>query len=90
MIRNKRSVWTVATRSYKEAHFATFPPELIVDCIKAGCPADGLVYDLFGGSGTTAEVAQRLGRKWIISDLVPGYCDIAEKRLRPYTVESLF
>jgi len=77
---NKRSVWEVATKPYKEAHFATFPPELIIPCIKAGAPVGGLVLDPFGGSGTTAEVSERLDRKWIICELNPKYVELGEKR----------
>jgi DNA modification methylase len=57
--RNKRSVWTMVTESFKEAHFATFPTTLAETCIKAGCPADGTVLDPFGGAGTTGLVATR-------------------------------
>lgn len=59
---NKKSVWTVTTKPFSEAHFATFPPELIVDCIKAGCPEGGVVLDPFAGAGTTMMVANKLGR----------------------------
>lgn len=58
--RNKRSVWTVATQPLREAHFATYPEKLIVDCIKAGCPEGGIVLDPFMGTGTTAIVARKL------------------------------
>jgi len=60
--RNKRSVWTVPTKAFKEAHFATFPTSLIRTCIDAGCPPDGVVLDPFMGAGTTAVVAKELGR----------------------------
>jgi len=79
MGRNKRSVWTVATKPFKEAHFATYPPELIEPCILAGCPEGGIVLDPFSGSGTTLEVAKRLGRRSIGIELNPDYCDIAVK-----------
>lgn len=78
--RNKRSVWEVSTKPYKEAHFATYPPDLIVPCIKAGCPAGGVVLDPFFGSGTTGEVAERLGRNWVGCELNPAYKALAEKR----------
>ncbi|MAR57911.1 MAG: site-specific DNA-methyltransferase [Rickettsiales bacterium] len=78
---NKRSVWTVTTKPYKEAHFATYPPDLIEPCILAGCPKGGTVLDPFGGSGTTALVADRLGRDAIIIELNKEYAKIAEKRL---------
>ncbi|MFA4986789.1 MAG: site-specific DNA-methyltransferase [Candidatus Brocadiia bacterium] len=67
--RNKRSVWTVATQPYKEAHFATFPPALITPCILAGCPQGGTVLDPFAGSGTTGEVAEACGRNSILIEL---------------------
>lgn len=67
--RNKRSVWTVANKPYKGAHFATFSPNLIEPCIKAGCPQGGIVFDPFVGSGTTVATAIQLGRKGIGIDL---------------------
>ncbi len=79
---NKRSVWTVNTMPYKEAHFATFPEDLIVDCIKAGCPIDGVVLDPFSGAGTTALVSAKLGRNYIGIELNPQYVALSEKRLR--------
>jgi site-specific DNA-methyltransferase (adenine-specific) len=79
---NKRSVWTVATAAFKEAHFATFPEELIVDCIKAGCPAGGIVLDPFMGAGTTALVAKKQGRHYLGIELNPAYVEIAETRLK--------
>ena len=79
--RNKRSVWTVNTKPFKEAHFATYPPELITPCIKAGCPKDGIVLDPFMGAGTTALVAKKFGRKYIGIELNPEYIKIANKRL---------
>jgi len=86
--RNKRSVWTVNTQSYKKAHFATFPEKLIVPCIKAGCPDGGVVYDPFMGAGTTALVAHKLNRKFIGSELNPEYVKIAERRLEPYLLQQ--
>lgn len=79
--RNKRTVWTVATKPFREAHFATFPEELIYDCIKAGCPENGIVLDPFMGAGTTALVARKLNRNYIGFELNPEYLKIAEKRL---------
>ncbi len=78
---NKRSVWEVTTKGYKEAHFATYPEKLIVDCIKAGCPDNGIVLDPFMGAGTTAVVAKKLGRAYVGIDLNPEYIKIAEKRI---------
>lgn len=80
-VRNKRSVWTVNTKPYKEAHFAVYPEELIVDCIKAGCPKGGTVLDPFMGSGTTGVVARKLDRNFIGFELNEKYIKIAEKRL---------
>lgn len=79
--RNKRSVWTVATAPFSEAHFATFPPDLIDPCIKAGCPAGGTVLDPFGGAGTTGLVADRLGRDALLIELNPSYATMARDRL---------
>lgn len=78
---NKRSVWTVNTKPYKEAHFATFPPALIEDCIKAGCPEGGLVLDPFMGAGTTGLVAKRLNRNYVGFELSAEYIKIAEARI---------
>ena len=69
------------TKPYKEAHFATFPPALITDCIKAGCPVGGLVLDPFMGAGTTALVAKQLGRNYVGFELNAEYIKIAEKRI---------
>lgn len=79
--RNKRSVWTVTTKPYKGAHFATFPPDLIRPCILAGCPEDGTVLDPFGGSGTTAAVAIENGRNAIICELNEEYVGLAKERI---------
>ena len=78
--RNKRSVWKINTKPYKEAHFAVFPPKLPELCIKAGSSEGDVILDPFFGSGTTGWVAQRLGRKWIGIELNPEYIKIAEKR----------
>lgn len=77
-----RTVWTIPTAQTKEAHFATFPADLIRPLIAAGCPENGIVYDPFMGSGTTALVARALDRNYIGSELNPEYIDIARKRLR--------
>jgi len=78
--RNKRNVWTITTKPFKEAHFATFPPDLIKPCIKAGCPEGGVVLDPFGGAGTTGIVAKSLNRQSILIELNPEYIKIAKKR----------
>lgn len=79
--RNKRSVWTVTTKPYREAHFATFPPDLIEPCILAGCPVGGTVLDPFNGSGTTGAVALKHGRDYIGIELNPEYIELTMKRL---------
>lgn len=79
--RNRRSVWTVTTKPFKGAHFATFPPDLIAPCILAGCPEGGTVLDPFGGSGTTAGVALAHGRKAILCELNPDYADLIPARV---------
>lgn len=80
--RNRRSVWTVTTRGYAGAHFATFPPDLIEPCILAGCPHGGTVLDPFGGSGTTAGVAVKHGRNAILCELNPDYAALVPDRVR--------
>jgi len=79
--RNKRSVWTVTTKPFKEAHFATFPEALIEPMILAGCPKNGIVLDIFMGAGTTGLVAKKLGRHYLGIELNPKYIEIAEKRI---------
>lgn len=79
--RNKRSVWSVASKPYAGAHFATFPPDLIRPCILAGAPVGGIVYDPFLGSGTTAAVAREHGRIGWGSELNPGYIELAKTRI---------
>lgn len=79
--RNKRSVWSVTVKPYKEAHFATFPKELIEPCVLAGCPKDGTILDPFGGSGTTAEVAIENGRNALLVELNPEYIELAKTRI---------
>ena len=78
--RNKRSVWTIATQPYAEAHFATFPEKLIEPCILAGCPEGGIIIDPFIGSGTTAKVAQEMKRNFIGIELNQEYIPLTEKR----------
>lgn len=79
-VKNRRDLWTVNTRPYKGAHFATFPPELIEPCILAGCRKGGTVLDPFIGSGTTAEVAHKLGRECIGIELNPEYAPLIKNR----------
>ncbi len=78
---NKRSVWTVTTKPFKEAHFATFPEDLIIDCIKAGCVEGGIVLDPFMGAGTTAIVSKKLNRSYVGFELNAEYLQIANKRI---------
>lgn len=80
-VRNKRDVWEVNTKPCKEAHFATYPFELIKPCILAGCPENGIVLDPFMGSGTTAIVARSLNRNYLGVELNPEYIKIAHRRL---------
>lgn len=87
--RNKRTVWTVPTKPYKGAHFATFPPKLIEPCILAGCPEGGTVLDLFGGSGTTAEVAVQNRRKAILIELNPEYDKLQEQRTSDVQIKMI-
>ena len=79
---NRRSVWSVTTKPYKGAHFATFPPDLIEPCILAGCPKGGTVLDPFGGAGTTGLVADRLQRDAVLIELNPVYAALAQDRIR--------
>jgi DNA modification methylase len=87
--RNKRSVWTITTKPYSGAHFAVFPPDLIEPCIMAGAPIGGVVLDPFMGSGTTAQVAQNLGRKYLGCELNTAYKDLQESRLRQQSLELI-
>ena len=80
--RNRRSVWTVATRPYKGAHFATFPPALIEPCILAGSRPGDVVLDPFMGSGTTAAVALRHGRRYVGCELNPEYLPLQQSRMK--------
>lgn len=80
--RNKRSVWTVTTKPFKGAHFATFPPDLIEPCILAGSAADTLVLDPFSGAGTTGVVAVQHGRRYIGIELNPQYLEMSRKRIQ--------
>lgn len=80
-LRNKRSVWAVATQGYKEAHFATFPEKLIEPCVLAGSKEGGIVLDPFLGSGTTAVVAKKHNRGFIGIELNPKYAEMAKRRL---------
>jgi DNA modification methylase len=80
--RNRRSVWTVATRPYMGAHFATYPPELIRPCILAGSRPGDTVLDPFGGSGTTAQVALEESRNFVLCELNPEYEPLIQSRIQ--------
>ena len=79
--RNRRTVWTIPTQPYSEAHFATFPEALVVPCVLAGSREGDTVLDPFAGSGTTGKVAVELGREFIGCELNPAYADLAAKRI---------
>lgn len=80
--RNRRTVWPIPTQAYNGAHFATFPEALVEPCLLAGCPAGGTVLDIFFGSGTTGQVAQRLGCNYIGIDLNRENEPLQTERLR--------
>lgn len=79
--RNRRSVWSITTKPYKGAHFATFPPDLVEPCIAAGSRPGDTVLDPFGGSGTTAQVALQKGRSAILCELNVDYVELAKERI---------
>lgn len=78
--KNKRDVWTITSKPYKGAHFATFPPTLVEPCILAGCPPGGLVLDPFAGSGTVGEVCNKLNRNAVLIELNQEYEALIKKR----------
>lgn len=80
--RNRRTVWQIPLSKFRGVHFAVFPEKLVEICIAAGCPKGGLVLDPFVGSGTTAVVAQRTGRKYVGIEISRDYCDLSSNRLR--------
>jgi len=82
--KNKRSVWTIAPKPFKEAHFAVFPPTLVEPCLLAGCPENGIVLDPFMGSGTVAWVAKNNNRNYVGVELNPEYIAIAERRISSF------
>jgi len=84
---NKRSVWSVTTKPFHGAHFATFPPDLIEPCVIAGSPEGGIVLDPFFGSGTTGLVAMKNNRKYLGCELNSEYISIANERLKPVETE---
>jgi len=80
-MRNKRDIWTVSTKAFKDAHFATYPVDLIIPCVLAGSPVDGIVLDPFFGSGTTGVAALRCGRNYIGIEINPEFCEMAKNRI---------
>ena len=87
-MRNRRSVWSVATRPYKGAHFATFPTALIEPCVLAGSRPGDIVLDPFMGSGTTAQVAIQHGRQYLGCELNQDYGDLQQERIAKATPEK--
>ena len=86
--RNKRTVWEITLKQGKYNHCAPYPIELVETPINAGCPENGVVLDLFFGSGTTGEVALKLNRRFIGIELNPDYVKIANERLKPYLTQN--
>jgi len=86
---NKRSVWTVTTKPFNGAHFATFPPDLIEPCVMAGSRVGDIVLDPFMGSGTTAAVADRLNRLYLGCELNPDYLKLQTERLKQRSLELI-
>jgi site-specific DNA-methyltransferase (adenine-specific) len=86
--RNKRTVWSIPLSKSRDAHFAVFPELLVETCIAAGCPAGGLVLDPFLGSGVTAVVAKKMGRRYHGIDCVASYCEIARSRLTEFSTPT--
>jgi site-specific DNA-methyltransferase (cytosine-N4-specific) len=82
--RNRRSVWSIATQPFPEAHFAVMPEALVEPCVLAGCPVGGTVLDPFTGSGTVGVVACRYGREFVGIELNPQYVAMAERRIAPW------
>ena len=82
--KNKRSVWSVTVKPYKEAHFATYPPDLIEPCILAGSEEGDTILDPFMGAGTTAAVAKSLGRYYLGCELNEDYGNLIQRRIQDY------
>jgi len=85
---NRRSVWTITTKPFKEAHFATFPEEIPRTCILAGSKKGDTILDPFSGAGTTGVVAEKLNRKYIGIELNPKYVKMSDDRI--WNVQPLF
>ena len=80
--------WDILTRPSSEKHYASYNDSLLVKPILAGCPKDGIIYDPFMGTGSTAEAAIRAGRNFIGSEMSTDYCQIAERRLQPFLMQT--
>lgn len=87
--RNKRSVWTVSTKPFKGAHFATFPLDLVEPCILAGCPVGGVILDPFGGAGTSGLAAVTNDRNAILCELNNEYALMAQRRIAHATRRNI-
>lgn len=87
--KNPGDVWSVLTRGFPQAHFATFPEKLIAPMIAAGCPEGGIVLDPFMGSGTTGLVAKKLGRRYVGIELNPDYVVMAKRRMSQMTFDEV-
>lgn len=88
--RRKRDVWSVPSRGFAEAHFATFPEKLIEPCILAGCPKGGIVLDPFNGAATTGVVALKNRRRYLGIELYPKYIEISRRRIAKETAQQTF
>ena len=86
--RNIRTVWTIATQPFPEAHFATFPEKLVEPCVLAGSREGDWVLDPFAGSGTVGVVCARLNRRFVGIELSEDYCKMAVKRIAPYAAQA--
>lgn len=80
-MRRKRDVWSIATKPFKGAHFATFPEDLVLPCLLAGCPEEGTALDTFAGAGTVGVVCKKNNRNFIGIELNPEYAAMAESRI---------
>ena len=80
--RHLRSVWSINTRPYSGAHFATFPPDLVRPCIRASTRPSDYVLDPFFGSGTVGEVCEQEGRRYVGIELNPEYRQLALRRMK--------
>lgn len=89
-MKNKRSVWTIATKPYTKSHFATYPIELIEPCVLAGTKKGDIIIDPFAGSGTTGEAALKYFRKSILCEINESYIPLIEERINKYNLDEMF